>query len=287
MPLAAMGLTLVSACQPLPRPFQPDSKRLNAADFTRLGTRGGIIVRLPVLADRATAERLAGLVAAALRDVDVPAIAGPLEETNRYVLIGRADITDSVGTDVALAGVWRLVDPQGREITTFQLAHQLDAAGWRSGDTATLALLAESVAQETAKQIAGVPPPAPRPSLAPQRIAVWPIGGLSGEQASRLEAAVQGALRTRGLIVVGVDDPVAFVVTAWVERTDTGAATERISVEWALLRGDGQEVGVVSQSNLIPAGELDRTWPDAALAIAGAAADGLVEMLSRMPNPDS
>ncbi|NQV82072.1 MAG: hypothetical protein HQ495_16055 [Alphaproteobacteria bacterium] len=280
-------MTLISACQPVPRPFQPDSKRLNAADFARLGTRGGIIVRVPVLKNRATAERLAGLVAAALRDVDVPAIAGPHDETNRYVLIGRADISAAVGTDVALAGVWRLVDPQNKEIKTFQVAQQLDAAGWRSGDTATLALFAESVAQETAKQIAGVRSPAPRSSLAPQRIAVWPIGGLSGEQASRLEAAVMAALRTRGLIVVGVDDPTALVVTGWVKRTAVGAATERISVDWALLRRDGQEVGVVSQSNVIPTGELDLTWPDAAPAIAGAAAEGLVEMLSRLPNPDS
>ncbi len=279
--LAALALALLGACQPVPRPFQPDSKRLNAADFARLGTRGGIIVRAPNLADPALAAPLTGLLAAALRDADVPAIAGPQDETNRYVLAGDARITRTDGAVVVVSSSWQLIDPRGTPVRSYQVEQRVDGAGWAAGETAALALLAESVAHETAAQFAARPAPRVEPSMPSQRVAIWSIVGLPDDRAASLTVSLGVALRTRGIIVTPLDDPAALVLTGWFDRAAASGGTERISIDWVLLRQNGQELGVVSQSNVVPAGALDRAWADAAPTIAGAAADGIVEMMSQ------
>jgi len=278
---SAIALLAVAACQPLPRPFQPDDKRLNAADFARLGTRGGIIVAVPALEYQANAERLAGLVAAALRDRDIPAIAGPQDHSNRYVLSGNARTETRVGETVAISGIWRLIDPRGQDVMQFAVAQPVDQESWRNGEVATLALLADRVAAEMATQFAR-PSPAPQTAIATPtaRVTIWSIGGLTDERSGALNTITQTALRARGITVVGADDPDALVLSGWVDRDTNGADTERIVIEWTVLRPNGEEVGIMSQSNVVAVGDFERYWTDVAPIIASAAADGLIEMLS-------
>lgn len=281
--VAALGLLLavLGACQPVPRPFQPDSKRLNAADFARLGTRGGIIVRTPSVQDPALAAPLTGLVAAALRDANVPAIAGPQDETNRYVLVGDARIARTDGAAVVVFSSWQLIDPRGALVRSFEVEQRVDAEGWAASDTAALALLAESVAREAAAQFATGSKAPVAPSTPLQPVAIWSIAGLPEERAASLTLSLGAALRMRGIFIASQDDPTTLVLTGWFDRAAASNGAERISIDWVLLRQDGQELGVVSQSNIVPAGAIDRAWSDAAPAIAGAAADGIVEMMTR------
>ena len=278
---SAIALLAVAACQPLPRPFQPDDKRLNAADFARLGTRGGIIVAVPALEHQANAERLASLVAAALRDRDIPAIAGLQDLSNRYVLNGNARTETRVGETVAISGIWRLIDPRGQDVMQFAVAQPVDQESWRNGEVATLALLADRVATEMARQFAR-PSPSPQTAIATPtaRVTIWSIGGLTDERSGALNTITQTALRARGITVVGADDPDALVLSGWVDRDTNGADTERIVIEWTVLRPNGEEVGIMSQSNVVAVGDFERYWNDVAPIIASAAADGLIEMLS-------
>lgn len=281
--LALLGAALtIAACQPVPRPFQPEDKRLNAADFARLGTRGGIIVRNPEAGDSDLSERLAGLLAAALRDANVPALAGPHEAAGRYVLTGSLSELGS-GGEIGIHGTWTLADPLGKPVGRYRTEQRLNAAGWRTGDPGTLALVAQEVAGTIAASLNGKPttPQETAATIPRARLAVWSIEGLEDDQAELLANALRSALRVRGLTVAAVNDPAALVVTGWVDRTPINADSERIEVGWALLEPDGREIGVVSQGNEVRVGTLDGMWADAAPTIASAAADGLVEMLAR------
>ena len=243
--VGALVLVALAACQPLPRPFQPDDKRLNAADFARLGTRGGIIVAAPVMDHSERAETLTGLLAAALRDRDIPALVGDRNTANRYVLSGAARAGPSVEESVVVGGMWQLTDPRGQNVMRFSVEQQFDDRSWRDGDVATLALLADAVATEMAKQFAQPaievksPPTVPR-----ERIAIWSIGGLSDERAVFLQDSTRAALRTRGLTVVAENDPAALVLSGWIEREPDGANAERITIDWVVLRPDGEEARV-------------------------------------------
>lgn len=276
--LAVLALVALGACQPLPRPFQPDDKRLNAADFARLGTRGGIIVTPPALDGTAHSAAFTGLLAAALRDSDIPAIAGSQGSANRYLFSGQASAENTSDRDTVVSSRWRLIDPRGTEVFAFELERPLSAVGWRTGDPATLALLAESVAAEAARKLSGAERD-PQPAIQPdRRVAVWPVDGLSAPRSQTLVRAMEAALRTRGVSVAAQDDPDALVVTAWFTRA-LETSGERITMDWILTRPDGREIGVVQQSNVLAVGAIDQGWPEAAPAIAGAAADGLIEMI--------
>jgi len=277
--VAILASIALGACQPLPRPFQPDDKRLNAADFARLGTRGGIIVTPPMFDGSKHGVRFAILLATALRDSDVPAIAGPEGSANRYLFNGRTKIGKTASGETAVLSQWQLIDPRGIEVFDFRLEHPLNATGWSIGDPATLALLAESVATEAARRLASAQS-VPRPTIQlDQRVTVWPVHGLSYTRSQTLVRAMEAALRARSIFVTAQHDPDALVVTAWFTR-ERATSGERITVDWVLTRPTGREIGVVKQSNVIAIGAIDQGWPEAAPLIAGAAADGLIEMMA-------
>ena len=276
--VTVLAFVALGACQPLPRPFQPDDKRLNAADFSRLGTRGGIIVTPPAFDGTTHGAAFARLLAAALRDNDVPAIAGPEGSDNRYLFNGQANVGNTTSRDTVVSSRWRLIDPRGTEVFDFDLDRPLSTAGWRTGDPATLALLAETVATEAARRLSSARrylQPAIQPD---RRVAVWPVAGLSNHRSQTLVRAMEAALRARSVSVAAQDDPNALVVTAWFTRA-LETSGELITVDWVLTRPNGREIGVVQQSNVVAIGAIDQGWPEAAPVIAGAAADGLIEMM--------
>jgi len=277
-------LVAVAACQPVPRPFQPEDKRLNAADFTRLGTRGGIIVKGADLHDPVLTERFAAMVAAALRDAGVPALSGQENASSRYVLAGTLNDDALSSREAALSGVWRLTDPLGNDVMSFRVREGVDVNRWWAGDPAATSLVAERIAKEVAQRLAGNKPAVEVAAIPDDiRLTVWSIDGLDDGQEPVLASALRAALRVRGIPIASPSDPGALVVAGWVERAPGASGMERIAIEWSLLEPNGREVGMVSQSNEVPLDSFEATFNEAAPAIAGAAADGLVDMLRKRP----
>ena len=68
-----------------------------------------------------------------------------------------------------------------------------------------------------------------------------------------------------------------------IKLLDSEAGKKRMSVDWAVLRKDGRELGNLAQSNYVTAVELDRDWPAIAREIAVSAAKGLRELLDKIP----
>ena len=127
------------ACQPLERPFQPESKVFTPDSLVATGPRSRIFVGPIEGAPADTARRLARLVAASLRDRDIPATA---ESTGAkaYVLRAEARVARISKADEMLTLRWRLVDPSGQELGTFDQARQIKTleAGVRREDQTIL-----------------------------------------------------------------------------------------------------------------------------------------------------
>ncbi len=56
---------------------------------------------------------------------------------------------------------------------------------------------------------------------------------------------------------------------------------QKVSITWALLQPDGQQLGVVTQENAVPQGSLDGRWGEIANAVARAAAPGILALIEK------
>ena len=60
-----------------------------------------------------------------------------------------------------------------------------------------------------------------------------------------------------------------------------GQEQRAVDVRWTVERADKSEVGQLHQSNDVPVSVLNQDWPDIAMAVADAAADGIVDLVNR------
>ena len=271
-----VGLALVvAACQPLPHPFQPTQKRVTVDQLVDLGPRSGVVVLATEGAGAEVASRLAGLVAAALRDHDVPASATANPRQRFALFSSLQDLTDE-GRAGEVSFVWTLVNPEGRTYVTWAQTERVSAGSWREADAATLAFVAERTAERFVALIALDPSGTPRGP--PQSVAIWPVDGAPGDGRVSLTNALAAALRLRGIAVAALSEADSFVILGGMETTPVGDR-EQIEIRWSLVRPDGREVGTVGQSNVVPKGTLDGSWGEIAFAIADGAAEGLLALL--------
>lgn len=273
-------LALVTACQPLARPFQPENKALAPSQLSALGPRSGIVVAAPAGANAAVAALLPQRVAAALRERQVPATARA-DPQRRFALL--SDIrTRSVHADAVEVEVrWTLRDPQGAVLTTWDQAMSADGEAWRLADPLVIEAFAAIAALELAARIGSgeLDSAQDRPS-GPVSLAIAPIFGAPGDGNESLTQALADTLRLRGVKVAALDQNVTFFLSGGV-TVSAVAGGERVDIVWWLLRSDGQEVGTVDQSNVLALGTLDGAWEDVAYAIAEGAADGILALLKR------
>ncbi len=273
-------LVLITACQPLARPFQPEHKTLAPSQLAALGPRSGIVVAAPAGANAAVAALLPQRVAAALRERQVPATARA-DPQRRFALL--SDIrTQSMQDDtVEVAVRWTLRDPQGAILTVWDQSMSAEGAAWRLADPLVIEAFAAVAALELAARIGtGELDSAQAGHLGPVSLAIAPIFGAPGDGNESLTQALADTLRLRGVDVAAIDQNVTFFVSGGI-TVSTVAGGERVDIVWWLLRSDGQEVGTVKQSNVLTPGALEGAWEDIAYVIAEGAADGILALLKR------
>lgn len=172
---------------------------------------------------------------------------------------------------------WRLVDPFGRELGTFDQARQVKDAAWRAGEVGLLAFLAEQAAPRIDALIAR--PAAARASVPLAPVVVAPVDGAPGDGRAHLTAAMRRAL---ALLQVPVTDEVGedtYLVLGAVYVGDDGAGGLSVEILWTLMAPDGTEAGVVTQRNTLGTEAGAGVWADIAPAVAEGAAAGIIEIL--------
>lgn len=273
-------LALIAACQPLARPFLPESKALAPSQLSALGPRSGIVVAAPAGANAAVAALLPQRVAAALRERQVPATARA-DPRRRFALLSDVRTRFVRDDTVEVAVRWTLRDPQGAVLTAWDQSMSADGAAWRLADPLVIEAFAAVAALELAARIgSGELESAQERRSGPVSLAIAPVFGAPGDGNESLARALADTLRLRGVEVGAIDQNVTFFVSGGV-TVSLVAGGERIDIVWGLLRADGQEVGTVDQSNVLAPGALDGAWEDVAYAIAEGAADGILALLKR------
>ncbi len=282
--LLVLAFVVLSACQPIPRPFEADRQAPNA--LLNLADSRGIMI-LPVAdAPPATAEKLAAAMAEALIERNVPAFVGT---SNRSSKILAGEVIDP-GRDAIIA--WTLFDPAGEEIARHdQNIEGTPIALWAIADPELMArmaaraapALAEFVQEEAVQEIQSPP------------LFVGAVLGTSEPEAIRLQASLRQALHSQGARLTNTASSEALVATADVTITPLQGTRSEVAIVWTVKDPFGTQIGKIDQASPIEQSVIEQQWGDLARQAGIAAAAGIVKLISQIdwsqgfvpPEPES
>ncbi len=274
----AAALFLLAACQPLPRPFAQDVPPPNSEILTPPDS-AGVMVEAIDGAPEPAAHDLAGLMAKALQDDDVPASTAA-SNRGSYRLTGKADAKDVGNGNVLVTIAWQMHDSQGVPVSRQDAALTIPATVWRQGGKG-LTELARQSAPFLAKMVESTAP-APLASSDPL-IGVRLVTGAPGDGGESLTHAMADALRRAKLVLAEKPgDKPNFFVQGEVAVAPPAGGKQEIKISWSLLRPDGGQIGQVKQENAVPAGSLDGPWGLTAYDVANAAAPGIAALIAEI-----
>jgi hypothetical protein len=268
------ALFLLSACQPLPHPFDHDLPPPNSP-ILRPPDSAGVVVFPVIGAPEPTAHDLAAAMAGALRDDDVPA---STDASNRgsFRLTGTATTKDIGDGNLLVSVDWEMRDAGGVPVSRQQAALTMAANSWRQGGN-DLAELVHQSAPFLARMVETTAPP---PLMDEPLIDVRAVTGAPGDGDQSLGQAMADALRRANLsLVTSPEDKPNFVLRGSVDISPPADGKQQIMISWSLLRSDGGQIGQVKQENAVPAGSLDGAWGLTAYDVANAAAPGIAALI--------
>lgn len=263
----------MAACQPLPQPFQADSRTKATDTLIRPIGEASLfippIIGLPQGPDAALAETLAR----ALNEKDVPASATARSRLTSLLTVRiqprGGDVVWS-WEDRAPDGSLQVGEPRNLGVAPTRLA---------ASDAAALKQAAVTMAEAIAQKLNAAVIEAAQIDDKPVQLAVKECEGAPGDGNRSLRQAMREILILGGLNPLpdpaGADYVIGCRVNVWQDTPDS----ERVTIEWVLLGANGSPLGNVKQANRIPRGQLAGNWGKTAHIIAQGGWQGLSEIL--------
>ena len=170
----------------------------------------------------------------------------------------------------------RLEEPTGRTALALHLAAVLVDGTTAQAETGTRP--AEAVAAAKAR--------------AHWQLVVPEVTGAPGDGGRSLSEATRRALELAGFTVIAPGKKpnkkaakMALTVAGAVTLSEPRGPVQSITLSWQVRGADGSEKGRIDQANDIPAGSLNGAWGPVASAAGAAAAEGLADLIGRLPPP--
>ncbi|QDO98114.1 hypothetical protein FNB15_12900 [Ferrovibrio terrae] len=266
---------VTAACQPLPQPFQADSRAKATDVLIRPIGEASLFIPpvsgLPQGPDAALAETLAK----ALNEKDVPASA-----TGRNRLTSVLTVRlEPRGGDAVWS--WDERAPDGSLQAGESLSLGVAPARLAANDATAVKQAAAIMAEAIARKLNAAVIEAVQTDARPVMLAVKECEGAPGDGNRALRQAMREILILGGRNplpdATGADYVIGCRVNVWQDTPDS----ERVTIEWVLLGASGNPLGDVKQANRIPRGQLAGTWGNTAHIIAQGGWQGLSEILER------
>jgi hypothetical protein len=202
---------------------------------------------------------------------------------------------------------WRVETADGALIDNFQTSAPMRAfnawteEGFTDGNREWRRAIARATAAElaaaldarpmTARRLEGTEAPPPTEFSGPP-IILPPVTGAPGDGNRSLARAVRALLEQEGIEVidpaappVGVDITAAHRLQGSVQMGEiVPGAGEPITISWDLYAPDGTHQGNIAQQNLIEPGSLNGPWGEVSVLAAMGAVEGILALLSVIPN---
>jgi ABC-type transport auxiliary lipoprotein component len=282
--VAAGWLALAAAaCQPLPHPFADDVPKPGSPILTLRDMTSVSIAPLQGT-PRATAEKLAPAMAAALQKHDIAASART-SGRDSYKLSGLIQEMPAEGGKAALVALWQLRDRSGKLLGERAERTEAPAGDWRTGNEDSVARAAAAGADQLAVLMEDKAP-VEAEAGGETKLLIRGVEGAPGDGAAALTNAIALLLKRQDVAIVsGQAAKADLVLDADVAVTPAPAGKEHVKIVWHVRRSDGGEIGTVGQENDVPKGLLDGPWGDVAYSVAAAAQDGIMALVSRGAPP--
>jgi hypothetical protein len=277
--LLALLAPLASACGPLPKPFQPETKANTPLEAVPDSAGVAVAAVTGAVPD---GPAMAEAMAEALRKQNVPASVAVGNRASRW-LLGDAERRPAPAGQVRRRFVWELYGPDGDPIGTAERTLELPAADWRASDPELLERAAAEAAGELAAMIQG-------PSVQETDLPGYPAGTrvvlapLAGEAPPAFERALTSAmtrrLRARGLPLADQAQAGDVVIDGRVDLGPAHDGQRALELVWTLTR-DGRDgpLGDLRQANPVPVAQLQQQPERLADLIARAALPGVIQVL--------
>ena len=277
--LLALSLT---ACGPLPRPFQPERGASNALLTLKDGT--GVVVLQPDSDLVADPEAWAEAMAEALRARDVPASTNHANAGSRY-LYSHITEESAKGQAKSVQVLWDLYDANGK----LAGSHALDTSLSRQAFQDSPRLAIERSVEAAADKLAAFAGTAPRqtraiPGFPDARIHVPPFGNAPGDAGTSLRDAIIAELTDSRLPITGKATRKDLLLLCEISLGPDEGGRQKATIFWRLrsLEND-EELGVIDQSNYVPTGSLDGFWGTTASDVARGAREGILDLMTQLP----
>jgi hypothetical protein len=271
--LILTGLVVTSACQPLERPFQPQSK---VSWHAAPGPRASLYVAPPqgIAAIEGFPDEISASMAQKLQKLGIAAFTG-LPVPNRYEV--RVELFHKKNARYA---TWKIYGPDGQDTrlhTTQKLGDIVNGPHMTPPDLDPPLLQAAS-AIDIMLGGQGIDfTKISKPSLF-----VPVVRNAPGDGSETLAAAMQDAMTGYGVDVLAEQWGARYIIRGTVSMSEPVGGTQVISILWQLERQNGEFIGKVEQKNRIRAGTLSGPWGPVAIAAAQGGARGIHKLLRQV-----
>ena len=252
-------IVAISACQPVPRPFQPLDKSLYS-DRSALDRNFSLSLREIEGAGVDLEHRILTSLGTELAKINILASHSSASSGN-LMLYGKLVTADDSWGHI----YWRILDPSGDVVAMFE------QTGFFDGEQIN------RLAQNTASRIQSLLRDQPEK---PVEVVVYvpPINGAPGDGRTSLTNAVRSSLVALKITVATELSADAVSLLGSVATTKRGDG-QLVEIHWSLISNDGQEIAVVTQSDVVPVGILDSAWGELAEIIADAVSQSLALLI--------
>lgn len=268
-------------CGPLPRPFQHEAGKENA--LLNLKDGAGVVVLAPESELVPDPQAWAEAMAEALRERDVPASTQHGNAGSRYLFSHVTEITEPSKAK-SISVLWDLYAPDGKLTGSYVQETGLSPEAFRSRPLT----VDETAIQEAADQLAALAGTKPRatrsiPGFPEASIHVPPFGDVPGDAATSLRNAIVAELTDSRLPIAGKAGSDDLLLLCEVSLGPVEAGRQKATIVWRLRAvKDGEELGMIDQSNFVLAGSLDGAWGQTAQDIARGAREGILDLFSQL-----
>lgn len=275
---AILAFMVVTACGPLPRPFQPPPEAPANPLVTEAAARGVWVQPLDGVS-RPMSKLLAEAVVEGFQLRGIRATTNS-DANSRYRLKGKAALNkDDPSLPYVVLITWTLFDYSGNPIGSEVEGVFGSRKDWDFGSPEVIAEVGENAPKIISAMI-GEDEKVKEKEQQPvksQLAGVWinPVTNAPGDGNGSLTRAIRAVILGDGISLARERRFAEFVLDGNVHVGGPENDLQRVEIVWTVSTPENREIGRATQKNLVAAGTFSGAWGEVATIVAEAALEGI------------